>query len=96
MKTDYEYIPRRLVRNNGEIRYEVNLVHPTNEMECLTVFRAIPSKENFRIIEERGKEKEGFFYGMCSEEKVDGLLKDLTDKFRTEDIMTKLGMNGDK
>lgn len=92
MKTDYEYITRKLLRRDGEIRYEINLVHPTNEMECLTVFRAIPGENMFRLVEERGEAKEGFFYGIYPKEKINGLLKNLSDKFLAEDIMTKLGM----
>jgi len=90
MKTDYEYISRRLLRNNGEIWYEVNLVYPNNNRECHTVFKAIPGENIFRLIEERGKNKEGFFYGMVSRKDADHVLKSLADKFRVDDFMARL------
>jgi hypothetical protein len=88
MKTDYEYLTRRLLRTNGEIRYELNIVLPNNVMECLTVFRAVPGKNNFRLIEERGKDM--YFYGQSPREEVDSTLKELADKFQVDDFMARL------
>lgn len=90
MKTDYEYISRRILRKNGEIRYEVNLVHPNNEMECLTVFRAVPGKGDFGLIEERGEAKNRSFYGVVSINDADCELKNLADKFQVDDFMARL------
>jgi len=90
MKTDYEYLTRRLLRANGEIHYEVDLVDPKNEMTCLTTFRAVPGGSLYRLVEERGEERH--FYGLFSREDIDKVMKNLTGKFERQDFMSRLGL----
>jgi hypothetical protein len=95
MKTNYTYLLRRISRHDGRIDYEVDLISNTKEMQMLTVFKAFPNDEGYRIIEER--EENRFFYGLVSKEQVHPVLSGLAKKFRANHIQTKLeAMRGER